>query len=94
MNDRLEKYLPAFANQEVLEKIDTIEGATVIRTHPAKQPILLRHLLTHTAGFASQYGGKLGDLYTGTFKNMYLNDLADFSNKLSKLPLNHEQYSF
>lgn len=60
MNDRLDQYLPAFTNQLVVDKIDTINGAAVLITHPAKKPILLRHLLTHAAGFASQYGGNLG----------------------------------
>jgi CubicO group peptidase (beta-lactamase class C family) len=90
MNDRLDKYLPAFANPAVLTRIDTINGTTVIQTRPAHSPILLRHILTHTAGFASQYGGKLGDLYLSTFQDPSFNDLSHFANQLAKLPLNHE----
>jgi CubicO group peptidase (beta-lactamase class C family) len=90
MNDRLDQYLPAFSNQTILLKIDTLKGIPVIETTPAKNPILLRHLLTHTAGFASQYGGKLGALYLAVFQDPNSNDLADFADQLAKLPLNHE----
>lgn len=90
MNDKLEQYLPAFTNPVVADKIDTIDGIVYTRTRPAKKPILLRHLLTHTAGFASQYGGTLGALYLGTFKDPYAHDLAYFTNQLSRLPLSHE----
>jgi CubicO group peptidase (beta-lactamase class C family) len=90
MNDRLEKYLPAFTNLAVLDKIDTLMGMTVLQTHPAKNPILLRHLLTHTAGFASQHNGELKSLYQSTFKDISANDLTYFADQLASLPLNHE----
>jgi CubicO group peptidase (beta-lactamase class C family) len=90
MNDRLDQYLPAFANPAVVDRIDTLQGNAVLLTHPAQKPILLRHLLTHTAGFASQYGGRLGPLYLATFADAYANDLANFADRLASLPLNHE----
>jgi len=90
MNDRLEEYLPAFTNLVVLDRIDTLNGKTVLRTHPAKNPILLRHLLTHTSGFASQNDGEMRLLYQSTFKDFYANDLTYFADKLASLPLNHE----
>jgi CubicO group peptidase (beta-lactamase class C family) len=90
MNDRLEEYLPAFTNLVVLDRIDTLNGMTVLQTHPAKNPILLRHLLTHTAGFASQHNGKLRSLYQSTFKDISANDLTYFADQLASLPLNHE----
>lgn len=90
MNDRLETYLPAFAHPVVMDRMDSMNGSVVIQTHPAKHPILLRHLLTHTAGFASQYGGKLGAIYLSTFTDIYNHDLAYFCNQLAALPLNHE----
>jgi CubicO group peptidase (beta-lactamase class C family) len=90
MNDRLEEYLPAFTNLVVLDRIDTLNGMTVLRTHPAKNPILLRHLLTHTAGFASQHNGELKSLYESTFKDISANDLTYFADQLASLPLNHE----
>ncbi len=90
MNDRLDTYLPAFANPKVLVKQDTLLGVPILQTEAAKNPILLRHLLTHTAGFASQYGGTLGGLYEASYPNPYLHDIAHFSDQLAKLPLSHE----
>jgi len=90
INDRLDTYLPAFANPKVLVKQDTLLGVPILQTEAAKNPILLRHLLTHTAGFASQYGGTLGGLYEATYTNPYLHDITHFSEHLAKLPLNHE----
>jgi CubicO group peptidase (beta-lactamase class C family) len=90
MNDRLDHYLPNFSNPSVVVKIDTIQGTPILQTQSAKNPILLRHLLTHTAGFASEYGGVLGNLYKETFKDAYLHDLDHYSTQLALLPLNHE----
>ena len=90
MNDRLDTYLPAFANPKVLVKQDTLLGVPILQTEAAKNPILLRHLLTHTAGFASQYGGTLGGLYEASYPNPYAHDIAHFSDQLAKLPLSHE----
>lgn len=90
MNDRLDTYLPAFANPRVLVKQDTLLGVPILQTEAAKNPILLRHLLTHTAGFASQYGGTLGGLYEATYTNPYAHDIAHFSEQLANLPLSHE----
>src|ERR1700716_3408616 len=42
------KVLPDLANRQVLEGFDA-EGEPTLR--PAKNPITLRHLMTHTAGF-------------------------------------------
>ncbi|MCS0599925.1 beta-lactamase family protein [Streptomyces sp. LP11] len=46
LDDPLERHLPAFAHPRVYE------GGTgaAVRTRPAAGPVLLRHLLTHTAG--------------------------------------------
>ncbi|MFF0852488.1 serine hydrolase domain-containing protein [Streptomyces sp. NPDC003280] len=46
LDDPLDKHLPAFAGPRVYEGGS---GADV-RTRPARGPILIRHLLTHTAG--------------------------------------------
>ena len=90
MNDRLDTYLPAFANPKVLVKQDTLLGVPILQTEAAKNPILLRHLLTHTAGFVSQWGGTLGGLYLATYPDVNANDLTHFSDQLAKLPLSHE----
>jgi CubicO group peptidase (beta-lactamase class C family) len=90
MNDRLDRYLPAFANPKVVVNQDTLLGTPILQTEAAKHPILLRHLLTHQAGFVSQWGGTLGGLYLGTYPDVNANDLTHFSNQLAKLPISHE----
>lgn len=37
-----------------------------------------------------QSGGKLGDVYLNTFRDVNLHDLDCFFNQLAALPLNHE----
>src|SRR4051794_26403589 len=49
LDEPIGKLLPDLAAPEVLEGFDA-NGAPKLR--PAKRPITLRHLLTHTAGFA------------------------------------------
>ena len=90
MNDRLDQYLPAFSNLEVLDRTDTIHGRIVLRTHPAKNPILLRHLLTHTSGFASAFFPKQQALYETALGDADKYDLQHFANELAKLPLDFE----
>jgi CubicO group peptidase (beta-lactamase class C family) len=90
MNDRLDRYLPAFANPKVVVNQDTLLGTPILQIEAAKHPILLRHLLTHQAGFVSQWGGTLGGLYLGTYPDVNAHDLTHFSNQLAKLPLSHE----
>jgi CubicO group peptidase (beta-lactamase class C family) len=90
MNDRLDRYLPAFANPKVLVNQDTLLGTPILQTEAVKHPILLRHLLTHQAGFVSQWGGTLGGLYLGTYPDVNAHDLTHFSNQLAKLPISHE----
>ncbi|MEU1408719.1 serine hydrolase domain-containing protein [Streptomyces sp. NPDC005728] len=46
LDDPLDRHLPAFADPRVYES----GPATDVHTRPAAGPILIRHLLTHTAG--------------------------------------------
>jgi CubicO group peptidase (beta-lactamase class C family) len=52
LDDPVEKYLPEFAEQAVV----AARGEDLVVLRKAKQPILVRHLLTHTSGmpFASR----------------------------------------
>ena len=71
LDDLAQDYLPELANLRVIKDIATgIDGPT----NPAKRPITIRHLLTHTAGLSHGLGEHLFDQQL--FKLMY-NDLFD-----------------
>ena len=50
LDDPVSKYLPGFDNLQVITKFN--EKDATYETRPAKRPITIRHLLTHTSGIA------------------------------------------
>jgi CubicO group peptidase (beta-lactamase class C family) len=89
-DDPLSEYLPEFAHPDVLVSQDSLDGVHILKTRPASKPVLLRARATHTAGFASQYGGTLGAAYEVVAKNQYQSNLEVFCHRLARMPLNHE----
>lgn len=92
LDDPVHKYIPAFANQSVLETFNETDSSYT--TVPVKKPVTIRHLLTHTSGIA------YGDFYPGKIKAVYnkFNMIGvglshkswtteEFINKLAKAPL-------
>ena len=66
LDDPVEKYIPAFANPVVLDKLNPVDSSYT--TKPATRSITIRHLLTHTAGI--YYGSfATGDLRAAYMKN-------------------------
>jgi CubicO group peptidase (beta-lactamase class C family) len=59
VEDRVEKYLPEFTGQMLVE---SKAGGKVVLVKP-KRPITLRDLLTHTSGLPGGYPAGLGDVY-------------------------------
>ncbi len=53
LDDRADKYLPELANPPVFESFDAATGAYKLR--PAKSPITVRQLFTHTSGLGSGF---------------------------------------
>ena len=95
LDDPIEKYIPAFKNNTVLDSFIELDSSYI--ASPAKKKITIRHLLTHTSGLG--YGVIDGD---PRFKKMYakagITDLfttenisiGSSVNKLAALPLHHE----
>jgi CubicO group peptidase (beta-lactamase class C family) len=94
-------FLPAFANMKVL---NTPDGA-LTDVRPAKSPITVRHLITHTAGFGMLEKNTLTDAYNaagiteGRFSHRSVPDwpvrppvpsLAVWADRLATLPLMYE----
>lgn len=94
MTDPVAKYLPEFKDMKVLVENQSPEknsqGYTLV---PAKKPITIHHLLTHTAGFTYTFQGThyVSDMYkdAGVSDGLMQTEgtLADEVTKLAKLPL-------
>lgn len=86
LDDPVERYLPALANRQVLrpdaERIDEVE--------PARRPITLQHLMTHTSGLgygAFDPGTLLFEAYQAAGVHNPLLTQQQFINTLAPLPL-------
>lgn len=81
LDDPLEKYLPEFSGLRVF----SAGSAQAPVLQAAQRKLTLHHLLTHTAGFATQ-GGEAGQLLEQADLHASA-DLADFAARLAKVPL-------
>ena len=91
VNDPAGKYVPSFAHTTVLAP-----GASDVTTVPAKRPILIRDLLTHTAGISYGEEPRLAPAYTArnlgpvTGRGWYFADkdepICDSIERLGTLP--------
>lgn len=94
LDDAVEKYLPAFANAAVLDKFNAKD--TTYSTVPARRPITIRDLLTHTSGISyAQIGSfEANAIYAKNKITAGLDvsgdELADAMNRLGTLPLFHQ----
>jgi CubicO group peptidase (beta-lactamase class C family) len=92
LSDAISKWLPEFADVKVVQMAPAGERVeTPYTTQPAKRPITVKHLLTHTAGLANSYRGvtqpelaKLAALRAPE------DTMADTVARLAKLPLNFQ----
>ncbi|MFF2203914.1 serine hydrolase domain-containing protein [Streptomyces sp. NPDC058145] len=91
LDDPLERHLPAFAGPRVHEG----GSAADLRTRPARGPILIRHLLTHTAGltFGFYYQHPVDALYRAAGLEYSVppgKDLAETVEVYARMPLQFE----
>jgi CubicO group peptidase (beta-lactamase class C family) len=94
LDDSVAKYIPAFANLQVIDQFNKKD--TTYTTKPVKRAITIRDLLTHVSGLDYPLIG------SDTMKAIYAKAgipagfvmehslLADAMNRLSKLPLIHQ----
>lgn len=92
LDDPLAKYLPQFDGVTVLKA----DAQSASDTEPAKQMILIRHILSHSAGFS--YGfiepeSVIDQAYLQGGLNVLADasiDLEEFCDRVAKLPLAYE----
>jgi methyl acetate hydrolase len=70
LDDPVSKYLPGFDNPQVLTKFNEQDGT--YESRPAKRPITIRHLLTHTSGICYRFSNPIeARLTRATKKNAW-----------------------
>lgn len=91
LDDSVAKFIPSFANARVLASFNPAD--TTYTTVPAKRPITIRDLLTHTSGLGYPAIGTPAE--NAIYAKSYITggvgtkgqELADAMNRLGKLPL-------
>ncbi|PSR52442.1 serine hydrolase [Adhaeribacter arboris] len=94
LDDPVSKYLPAFKNQQVLDKFS--EKDSTYTTVPTKREVTIRHLLTHTSGIG--YAGIGSKEATAIYAKAKVTSgigtpegkIGDAMNRLGALPLMHQ----
>jgi len=95
LQDPIAKFIPEFKNPTVLitkpsDDSDAKEGDIV----PARRPITVRHLLTHTSGLTYHWDQRVGEKYreAGITHGLLQDDdlLGDDMKKLARIPLVHQ----
>jgi CubicO group peptidase (beta-lactamase class C family) len=79
LTDPISRWLPEFANPQIFVSGSDLASTTV----PASEPIRVRHLLTHTAGFA--YGFLRAHPVAMMYHNAGLDDLGGGSRTLAEM---------
>jgi CubicO group peptidase (beta-lactamase class C family) len=92
LSDPVEKWLPEFANMKVVQVAPPGERVeTPFTTVPARRPITIKHLLTHTAGLPNAYRGMTQQEYLKVTARRNANEtMADTLGRVAKLPLNFQ----
>ncbi len=94
LDEPVSKYLPAYKNQQVLDKFN--EKDSSYTTVPARREVTIRHLLTHTSGIGyAGIGSKEANAIYAKAKvpsgiGTPHAKLADAMNRLGGLPLMHQ----
>ena len=96
LTDPISEFIPEFKNPKVAIPTDSAGGGVVgeggFYTIPADREITFQHVLTHTAGLPTTYGGPTAELYRDEISPMRSSGatLAPVMKKLAGLPLNFE----
>jgi len=93
LSDPVSRYLPAFAHMQVLTPVGTTGGFTL---EPARGPITIRHLLTHTSGISYRFlsppvlASRYVDADISDGLSQTKGTVGEMVDKLATLPLAHQ----
>jgi CubicO group peptidase (beta-lactamase class C family) len=93
LTDPVSKYLPELAKLEVRDEMtDPGTGEVTVHSHPARNPMTIRDLLRHTAGFTYGFFGntQVDQMYRDQGILWDDKDIAETVRKLGKVPLRYE----
>lgn len=86
LTDPISKWLPAFKDMQVA----VYKNGRGYDLVPADPPINVWHILTHTAGFATEYNPKNQEIYKQATKFRSRKEvIGEFVNRLATVPLNN-----
>lgn len=89
LTDPVSKYIPYFANPNVLVRFDSASGTA--ETRPAKREITIKDLLTHTAGIPYEHPmGHLEEYQAPFFNSLEPDKLTTVIPKIAARPLLHD----
>ena len=87
LHDPISKWLPAFEKMQV--SVERDDGSSELVA--AKRAINVRHILTHTAGFTSEYNQRNREALQEAARFRGPDEvIGDFVDRLATVPLNHE----
>ncbi len=92
LSDPVSKWIPEFANPMVAESREPSEyrSGSAWKLVPAKRPITVRHILTHTAGFGRQpYALTVEEFAKVNAYQKENETIGDFVKRYAKVPLNY-----
>jgi CubicO group peptidase (beta-lactamase class C family) len=91
LNDPITEWMPEYAEPKVAEAIAETASGPGYRLVPALRPITVRHLLTHTAGFANTYLGPFKkEVEKASERAKPDETIGDFVTRFAALPLNYQ----
>jgi len=91
LTDPISKFLPEFTDMQVAVPTEGEGVGNAYRLEPAKRPITVKHVLTHTAGLSNSYrGAHTQPLYRQANQRQSPDEtVADFVKRYAALPLNY-----
>ena len=91
LTDPISKWMPEYAEMKIAVPSEGARNGTPYILESNDTPITVRHILTHTAGFANSYRGlTLGVYREASQRQSEMETVGDFVTRFAQVPLNYE----